>query len=129
MKKFIVSSAILLAASAGFNVAQAACYTDDFGYIWELNRVADTATETIYAGSMSNGAGVHGAGATWRKGSNAVTVGSNYGTSFHYNLAWSGGSGTGPWVNTAGGGGNGIVTFSACSNATSAISSGAKPGE
>lgn len=121
--------AIFLAASAGFNVAQAACFSDSVGYTWELNVVNDTATEQIHAGTMTNAAGVWGAGATWRKGSNSVTVGSDYGTGFHYNLAWALGSGSGPWVNHDPAGGNGTVTFSACSNSASAISSGAKPGE
>lgn len=129
MEKSILSTAVLLAASGGFNVAQADCFSDSAGYTWELNVVNDTATEQIFAGTMTNTSGVWGAGATWRKGSNAVTVGSDFGTGFHYNLAWSLNSGSGPWVNHDGAGGNGTITFSGCSAAASASSSGPKPGE
>ena len=112
--------AVALTLAAGSAQATALCYVDNYGYKWHLKLVKSTPTSEFYNGTMTNSAGKHGASALFNKDNNASSVGSDYGTSFHYNLKWSFNGASGSWINqdpNAGAHGK-VTSFVACGSET-----------
>ena len=129
-KNQLILAAVLILAGGS---AQAACYVDNFGYRWNIKLTSSTPAADFYSGTMTNSSGTFGGSAIFNKDTNASSIGSNFGTSFHYNLKWSFNGATGTWINQDTGGGNGKVTaFVPCgatATARVADTSDPKPGE
>ncbi len=126
--RLFIASVCTMMLSVGS--VQAFCLIDSVGYEWNVDIVETTATATYLSGTMTNSSGTFGAGVT--ANGNAIAFSSDFGTGFHYNLKFVRGVGSGPWINSDGGGGRGTITsMTFCAAAASAERSdgGAKPGE
>ncbi len=126
-KKALISSSALVAALVIQASANATCFVDNYGYKWSLNPSSSTATHSFYSGTMTNSSGTFGAALINPKGTNVVTVGSNYGTTFHYALSWGLTGGTGAWINNNGVGNGTVSSFVVTSCSAAAAQSAAKP--
>ncbi len=124
-KKALISSSALVAALVIQSAANAACFVDNYGYKWSLNASTSNATHQFYSGTMTNGSGTFGASAINPKGSSTVTVGSNYGVTFHYALTWGLLGGTGAWANNTGTGTGVVSSFTPTSCSAAATQSAA----
>ena len=120
LKKVLLSSSVLVAALVIQTAQAATCFVDNYGYKWSLNPNGSNATHNFFSGTMTNGSGTFGASLINPKGSNVVTVGSDFGTSFHYVLSWGLTSGTGSFANSTGGG-NGVVSSFALTSCTASL--------
>jgi hypothetical protein len=87
LKKVMVAGSAMVAALVIQSAQAATCFVDNYGYKWSLNPNGSNATHNFYSGTMTNGSGTFGAALMNPKGSNVVTVGSDFGTSFHYVLS------------------------------------------
>ncbi len=103
---------------------------DSYGLVWRLNRIGSSSRGLAFSGVVDMGSEERNAVATYLSSNKTLSMSADEGSGVAFNCLyrWSGGGGSGAWINISPSAGHGTITVSLSSDVDLTPSTGPKPG-